>query len=1012
MCKYTNEQEKVQELIDKYQKNLDSYLNKNYNETQLRIDFVNPFFEILGWDVDNKQKLPPKSREVIHEASVNIEEDGKYRTKKPDYAFKAGTEIIYYLETKKPSVDINIENQPAFQLRRYGWSGNLNISILTNFNDLYIYDCSIPPKESDSNRIALVKHYNYKDYIEKFDEIYDFLSKNAVLKGLFQEKTREINKFVEKETFDNYFLIQIKKWRLNLGQDIYKNNSYVTESALNIFVQRILNRILFLRICEDRNLEVYETLRTVKDYKQLKELFFYADKKYNSGLFSIIDKEQINLSDTVLISIFQELYYPQSPYEFSVVDSYIMGQIYELFLDEELIIENNKVSAKIKQDIVDIHGTVNTPKNVTDIIVEKSLDKWIQSHSYEDICNIKLADICCGSGNFLISAYEYLINYHTNYFQENNLTDNLQKGNLFYSNNKKEYLLSLKIRKQILKKNIFGCDINPLACEITKFNLLLKTIEDIPEIEIDELYNIQKEKALPSLEANIKNGNSLIDDNYLKFNKNLYEDINLLRILNPFNWDREFPFGKFDVIVGNPPYIRVQKLVHYVENEYSYYKSPCSGYETAQTELTDKYYLFVERIKQLLNRTGVAGVIIPHKFMLIKSGSSLRTLLTKNHNIVEIINFGTHQIFKGRDTYTCILIFSNVEQQNFQIAFINDLPQFLFTHKCLEKTFPIEYLSSSPWVFLPSEIEKKLEKINDKTVQLKSIAEIFVGLQTSNDKIYILTPKKEDEKYIYCSENDGTDFKIEKQILKYCIYDIQLHCYEKIKPNSCLIYPYYEKEGKPILYSIEEMKNNFPETYKYLLRHKKKLDERNINNRNASNWYQFGRSQSLKRFFRGEHLIWAVLALSGNYVYDNNLITFTGGGNGPFYGLTIKENSLYSIFYIQALLNHWLLELLVRNKASNFRGDYYSHGKQFIAELPIRRIDFNNPKEKKAHDDIVSKVINLMKLSENKKNTLVKSDIDIIDRAIQSEKRILENLIDELYDVIELKARIDNETTR
>ena len=142
------------------------------------------------------------------------------------------------------------------------------------------------------------------------------------------------------------------------------------------------------------------------------------------------------------------------------------------------------------------------------------------------------------------------------------------------------------------------------------------------------------------------------------------------------------------------------------------------------------------------------------------------------------------------------------------------------------------------------------------------------------------------------------------------------------------------------------------------------------------------------------------------------MITFTGGGNGPFYGLTLKENSSYSIFYIQALLNHWLLELLVRNKASNFRGDYYSHGKQFIAELPIRKIDFYNSNEKKAHDDIVNKVSNLMKLSEQKNKSLTKTEADIIERAIQSEKRLLENMIDELYNVTELKIGLTNETTR
>ena len=125
-------------LVSIYNSNFDQYQQATYNETQVRVDFVNPFFQLLGWDVLNEAGLPQHLREVTHEATVLVEENGAHRSKKPDYSFKVGTEILFFLETKKPSVNITADRAPSFQLRRYGWSGNLKVSVLTNFTDLFM----------------------------------------------------------------------------------------------------------------------------------------------------------------------------------------------------------------------------------------------------------------------------------------------------------------------------------------------------------------------------------------------------------------------------------------------------------------------------------------------------------------------------------------------------------------------------------------------------------------------------------------------------------------------------------------------------------------------------------------------------------------------------------------------------------------------------------------------------------------------------------------------------------
>ena len=246
------------ERVQQYATHLAEYRRQSYNETEVRVDFVNPLFKSLGWDVDNEAGLPQHLREVTHEATVLVEEDGQKRNKKPDYSFRVGTETLFYLETKKPSVDITTDNSPAFQLRRYGWSGNLKISVLTNFNDLYIYDCTVRPVEDDDIGVALIAHYTYEEYVDKFDEIYGLLSKEAVLSGAFASNFESIKGAFRREPFDEYFLRQIKEWRLAIGEDIVNNTPDIDTDTLNICVQRILNRIIFLRSCEDRSFEEYE----------------------------------------------------------------------------------------------------------------------------------------------------------------------------------------------------------------------------------------------------------------------------------------------------------------------------------------------------------------------------------------------------------------------------------------------------------------------------------------------------------------------------------------------------------------------------------------------------------------------------------------------------------------------------------------------------------------------------------------------------------------------------------
>lgn len=999
-------QDRLGERIRQYAEKLTEYMRSTYNETELRVDFVNPLFKSLGWDVDNEAGLPQHLREVTHEATVLVEQGGRKRRKKPDYSFRIGTELLFYLETKKPFIDITRDGAPAFQLRRYGWSGNLKISVLTNYTDLYIYDCSVRPLETDDVKTALIAHYSYTEYEEKFDEIYGLLSKEAVLSGAFSARFEKIRGAFKREPFDQYFLNQIKEWRLLLGRNIRENNPDIDEETLNISVQRILNRIIFLRICEDRSFEQYETLKKIETYDSLKQLFIAADRKYDSGLFAVLEEDRIAVSDSILLRIFRDLYYPNNSYEFSAVDPFIIGQIYELFLEEKLMaVDGGLVTSVRKPEAVDSQGAVNTPKNITDMIVEQTLTELFSGKKIEETREIRIADICCGSGNFLLSAYEYIINYYIDWFISHDRENALRSGRLLVVPGTDTFRLSYEMRRSILVNNIWGVDIDPLAVEVAKFSLFLKLMEDTGAEEIDAYIRLSHERALPQLDNHIKNGNSLVGSSYTQYDSKIFDREGELEQLRMFDWETEFGKDGFDAIIGNPPYIRVQNMVHYSPREYGFYKSPFSGYQTADSELLDKYYLFIERAFGLLKENGTVGYIVPHKFMNIQSGSALRHYLSSPNKIKRIIHLGTHQVFKNRSTYTCILVLGKPAADSFEIAFVQDWNRFLSDHRAEYETYSADALGDKPWVFMPRQITERLSKKQENCSPLSDLARIFVGVQTSNDKVYVVTPDHEDNGYVYFHDKNGTERKVEKGILRKSIYDARIQKYREIIPNSYIIFPYRNENGRPKLIGLDVMKEKYPNALSYLAAFREELDLRSMTQpRSEENWYAYGRSQSLARFIGKEHLIWPVLSLDANYVYDDEQVVFTGGGNGPFYGIEMKPGTEESIFYVQAVLNHWLMELLVRKGASTFRGGYYSHGKQFVSTLPILRIDFSDKAQKAAHDAVVEKVHQIERLNrrmDDARNSTAKRSVQ---RAVETAQTELEAMVDSLYGVKGLRT--------
>ncbi len=581
---------KTEDIVERFSRNIDVYKSGSYNEAQVRREFIEPFFEGLGWDVYNRQGYAEQYKDVVHEDSVKV----GVSLKAPDYSFRIGGQRKFFLEAKKPSVSIKDDIDPAYQLRRYAWSAKLPLSVLTDFEELAVYDCRIKPSPRDKVGTGRIAYYTYNRYIDEFDAIYDVFSRDAVLKGSFDRYAVATAGKRGTAEVDREFLKEIEGWRDSLARNIAVRNPKLTVDELNFAVQQTIDRIIFLRICEDRGIEQYGGLQALLNglntYRRLFELFYQADTKYNSGLFDFsADKltPDIKIDDDVLKGIIDSLYYPKSPYEFSVLGADILGNVYEQFLGKVIkLTPSHQAKVEEKPEVKKAGGVYYTPEYIVEYIVQNTVGRLLKGdHSpsplagegrgegkkggksaltHKDISHLRILDPACGSGSFLIGAYQYLLNYHLKWYTENN-PEKYAKGK-FPAVYRSEggWRLTTQEKKRILLNNIFGVDIDRQAVEVTKLSLLLKVLEDENRETIGKNLLLFRERVLPNLDSNIKCGNSLIGSDFYSNSLPLLsshqgrgkspsplagegwgEGDDLNRKINPFDWqDPEKGFGK------------------------------------------------------------------------------------------------------------------------------------------------------------------------------------------------------------------------------------------------------------------------------------------------------------------------------------------------------------------------------------------------------------------------------------------------------------------------------------
>ncbi len=661
--------QKIEELTIRFGEQITSYKNASYNETLVRRDFIDPFFKALGWDVDNSQGYAEAYREVIHEDKVKVGS----ATKAPDYSFRLpGGKRLFFVEAKRPSVAVKTDIVPAYQVRRYAWSAKLPISLLTDFEELAVYDCNKKPKPEDKASIARIKYLTYKDYLTEFDFLWNTFSKERVLKGSFDQYIAGDSAKRGTTTVDKDFLQSLDGWRIQLAQNIALRNEAFTEDELNFTVQQTLDRIIFLRIAEDRGVEEYGRMKTALKgdnfYASLFTYFKEADDKYNSGLFDFKrDKlsRALVIDNKVIKSVITDLYYPASPYEFSVLSVEILGSAYEQFLGKQIKLSSrHKAEIEEKPEVRKAGGVYYTPQYIVEYIVAQTVGKLVEGKTPEAVAKLTIVDPACGSGSFLIGAYQFLLNWHLEYYKPDFIKFSETAADTTLPTKGREAAikqrsklpltpdgnLTTALKKKILTNNIFGVDIDTQAVEVTKLSLLLKCMEGETQSSMTAEISFG-ERVLPTLDNNIKSGNSLIDLDFYDGEFNFEPGTE--KSIKPFSWQQAFPTvfksGGFNIVIGNPPYVRQEMLgasKPYFAKKYKVYHG-----------IADLYSYFFERGISLLQSSGYFGIIVANKWMRANYGEPLRRYM-KDQQLHSIIDFGDLPVFQSATTYPCIILAS------------------------------------------------------------------------------------------------------------------------------------------------------------------------------------------------------------------------------------------------------------------------------------------------------------------------------------------------------------------
>jgi len=897
--------QELAKLVDKYQSLTPSAIKK-YTEADTRRIFIMPLFHALGWDVYRREE---------------VAEEVKAGTGRVDYVFKLHGVSQFYLEAKALKAELT---RPEYvkQAITYAYNRGIIWAGLTDFEGLLVYN-------AQTGRPFI--NLSWDSYLKDFDDLW-LLSRESLENNVLNEKAEKYGALPPRLGVEQRLFNQLRHWREELFSQLYHYNPNLTFSQIDEVIQRLFNRLIFIRTCENRKIEDRVLLGTVHEWRSggrkrelvevLRSIFRDYDGYYDSDLFALHLADQVFIEGMTIEGIINGLYEVPSgiaSYDFSLIDVDVLGAVYEQYLGHvATVVKQRAKEAQIRMDLGypvepsfeltakeqrrKEHGIYYTPRFVTDYIVKETVGRFLKERSHNEILNVKILDPACGSGSFLIRAYDELLNYHA------------------YRSGKSVTELDQYERLPILIKNIFGVDLDMQAVEIARLNLLLRSLA--------------KRETLPSLADSIRQGNSLISGTEEELRGYFGDD---WREKKPFNWEQEFEDimaqGGFDVVIGNPPYVRPHKL------ETSDKRALWAQYQVYRAK-SDIYACFIQRAIDLLKPGGYASYIVSNTFMSLESFAPLRKYIL---DTCCILYFGLtpKKVFEAATVETIVLGLKKESNENARRQ--NRIPITEYQDGTFERTkeIPQEIFYSTylnifdlSWGEVALALSTKVELNTDK---LSETVTFCYGLKTADDTIFLThTPSTPEHKRLLRRSDFG----------RYSI----------------------EYKGEFVWYVPGQMRKH----------------------------RTTARPGSRERFEVPKILVQdigkrLIATIDNEHFYVKDALMLHQRGND----LDLK--------FILALINSKLLNYWYAQKFP-----VLSVAKNAILQLPIHRVDFNNPAAKKIYDDLVALVGKMLEL--NKRLAPIRNtpcnERDELLREINRTDKEIDNLVYDLYGLTEDERKI------
>lgn len=950
---------RVCELIDRFARHArDTYLLPGYQEAEARKDFIDPFWKALGWDVDHEREHNPYEQEVKVERGVTVAR----AQKRADYAFYLKPnfrDVRFFVEAKKPSVDLYRSTDAHFQTLRYGYSANTPLAVLTDFEQVRVLDCRMRP-HPDTALNQVYKAWHYIDFRDAgtFAEFYWLFSREAHADGSYQRRVDDLPRpkggAKQRGLFkggyqavDASFLAELEEHRTTLAKAFKKADTSLDSATLTEIVQRTLDRLVFLRFLEDKQIETEIGVSHFGKGKGAWADFQVASRRldaiYNGIVFKRLDPlddPSFIIDDVVFADICEQLSAENSPYNFDAIPIHILGSIYERFLGSIIRATDKRVFVEEKPEVRKAGGVYYTPEYIVRYIVQQTVGKLIAGKSPAEIAKLRIADIACGSGSFLLGVFDELLRYHAEWYNRPE-NDKRAKKDGCVRNEDNLWQLSLAQRRMILQNNVYGVDIDRQAVEVAQLSLFLKLLEDeratsARQYQLDYARDANLKRLLPDLSSNIVCGNSLIGWE-TAYPMKLHRDDE--HTLNPLDFADAFPdvlrAGGFDAIVGNPPYLNIDDT--WGKGDFRL-KAIKVAYPHIHNDKSDLLFYFLARAAQLSR--GAVGYIVSRAFLEAFKADKLRAYLLNRTALRQVVDFRNTLIFKGVGITTCIIEFEvggalgdiDVRKHLHAAppeppleAALNDPAQFV------AMAVPQARLDARPWALTLPAVAALNDKVDAAGMPLGEVLHIGQGMQTGCNDVF---GKRSAQEIRDWKVPAGGAFKraTNTDIQRYRIQD----------RGEYLLYPYHADDFNALPAGVQN----------HLTANAAALKKRAAYLRGNCEWWQYTWPLHADHYGKGARLLCPYLAQSNRFALDEE---------NEFLGLTdttvlFEGDQPESLRYLLGILNSKLLTWRFRSIGKLKSGGIYEYFWNSISRLSIRRIDFADSRDRARHDRMIELV--------------------------------------------------------